>query len=135
MKAYSVIVAAAMLFLVMACRKERSCTCVTTDSGVKTVRTQSPPVIFTLTLPPPLTLPVTVPPFTITPAVDQSTSSPYNVESTEVITYDRIKYGSAKQICTSTSEEKVNTSESSVSGTSTITTSDVGTQKTVCKLD
>jgi len=131
MKTYLVIAVAAMACLIAACGKERSCTCTITSSGVKTVRTQSPPVTFSLSLP----LPMPLPNFTITPAVDQTNTNPYNIANTEIVTYDRIKYKVALQVCTSVSEEKVNTSETNVTGTSTITTTDVGTRKRQCVLD
>ena len=131
MKSLLVVFVTAMLCLNLACGKERSCTCIITSTGVKTVRTISPPVTFSLTLP----LPVALPLFTVTPALDQTTNNPYNLQTTDVITYDRIKHKIALQVCVSTSEEKVNTSETNVTGTSTVTTTDIGTRKSVCKLD
>src|SRR4051812_19863124 len=108
------------------CKKERTCSCTVIENGTRTVVQEQAAVSFTVF--------PGIPPIELIPARTDTTNTPFSFASVEDLNYKKISKGNMKQVCELTSSEGINKTSQVITSTSTITTTDVGTRESSCKI-
>lgn len=107
----------AVVLILPACRKDRTCTCSTTSTGSNVTHTQTPGI-------PPLI-----------PASDTTITSPINTLTNSSQNYHKVSRQAVRASCPETSSETFNESSlNTVPGIFTITTTQSGIRTTSCKI-
>ncbi len=127
----------AIALVLLSCKKERTCSCDVTTSGNVTSNAKSAGLSFTLSASQlGLPFPVNIPPIVIIASKDTTFVTPYNYGSTSKETYDKISTRSLKGSCPSSTEESINNASTQmVPGSHTVTSTNVGSRKSTCKIE